>query len=556
MLTHPISVYINWASYDELSDNVELDEALAMRQLEELLRLRSLGIRFDYYLMDAFWFALDGGYRTWRKPHWPDGPDRWLNRCLETGVKPALWVASNVTVRNKLNCHPNWRDSFDETTNAMCCFYGGFLQHFIETLELWYARGVRMYKFDFANFAAAPPHLRETMLPSEIRAANISAFQGALKAFRRSHPEAMLIAYNGFEEIHSQSRTDQPLRKSIDHRWLDTFDSIYCGDPRPSDVPAMNFWRSKDVYSDHMVWFYQQNNLPLERIDNSGFMIGTTGTCYHRGTAAWKGMLILGLARGGWVNTYYGNLELLTAEDGAWFAEIQQRFLRLQKHSHTVSFGGVPGEGEIYGFASLEDGAGGFISVVNPSQKIASIEIPMHGELIFTDAGFEPILDGTKLTLGSEQMALIGVGAAYTNILPGKQDDVIIPQSIAPLDAHFTAEGDKAIITLFDAIPESGNLRIIMRQSTPRGDAKRSTGGSPPDGTPLGQIFSIEVFQNDQPIPVVIQYDKAIWSGLSWAVGEVDCSLLKRDSAISIRLSTTERETVTLSGEIYHVVYR
>lgn len=556
MLTHPISVYINWASYDELSDNVELDEALALRQLEELLRLRSLGVRFDYYLMDAFWFALDGGYRTWRKPHWPDGPDRWLNLCLETGVKPGLWVASNVTVRNKLDCHPAWRDSFDETTNAMCCFYGGFLQHFIETLELWYARGVRMYKFDFANFGAAPRHLRETMLPSEIRAANISAFQGALKAFRWSRPEAVLIAYNGFEEIHSQSRTDQPLRKSIDHRWLDTFDSLYCGDPRPSDVPAMNFWRSKDVYSDHMVWFYQNNNVPLERIDNSGFMIGTTGTCYHRGTAAWKGMLILGLARGGWVNTYYGNLELLTAEDGAWFAGVQQRFLHLQKHGHTFKFGGVPGKGEIYGFAALEDGIEGFISVVNPSQKIASIEIPTQGKIVCCDAGFEPLLDGTTLTLGPEQMALIGVGAGYTNIPAVSQDDVIIPQSIRPMEAAFMPDGDKALITILDTVPENGSLRVIIRQTTPRGEAKRTTGGSPPDGISLGEILKIDVSQNDRPIPVTIQYDKAIWSGLSWAVGEVDCELLTRDSAVSIRLSTTERENIILSGQIHHVVYR
>lgn len=39
MLTHPIGVYINWATYDELSDVVELTEELAMRQLDEVARL-------------------------------------------------------------------------------------------------------------------------------------------------------------------------------------------------------------------------------------------------------------------------------------------------------------------------------------------------------------------------------------------------------------------------------------------------------------------------------------------------------------------------------------
>jgi hypothetical protein len=69
MLKKPACVYINGAAYDELSDTVELTEALALEQFEHLLRLRGLGVQIDYYLMDAFWYARNGGYRTWRKPH-------------------------------------------------------------------------------------------------------------------------------------------------------------------------------------------------------------------------------------------------------------------------------------------------------------------------------------------------------------------------------------------------------------------------------------------------------------------------------------------------------
>ena len=39
MIPQPISVYDIWAAYDELTDKVELTEELAMRQLDELLRL-------------------------------------------------------------------------------------------------------------------------------------------------------------------------------------------------------------------------------------------------------------------------------------------------------------------------------------------------------------------------------------------------------------------------------------------------------------------------------------------------------------------------------------
>src|SRR5581483_11734038 len=81
----PIVVYNNWSSYDELSDKVPLTEELAMKELDNLLRLRRQGVPFDYYMMDAFWFAKDGGYRTWRKSTWPNGPDNWLRKCRENG---------------------------------------------------------------------------------------------------------------------------------------------------------------------------------------------------------------------------------------------------------------------------------------------------------------------------------------------------------------------------------------------------------------------------------------------------------------------------------------
>ena len=82
----------------------------------------------------------------------------------------------------------------------------------------------------------------------------------------------------------------------------------YTGDPRPSDVPEANFWRSMDIYSDHMVRRFEQLGFPLERIDSTGFMVGKTGTIYYRAMHAWKGAFLLMMARGGWVNTVHGNL--------------------------------------------------------------------------------------------------------------------------------------------------------------------------------------------------------------------------------------------------------
>ncbi len=120
----PIFVYNNWSAYDELSDNIPLTEHLALKELDEVLRLRRFGVRFDYYMMDAFWFDPDGGYRTWRKPNWPDGPDAWIKKCRDNGILPGLWFGTNALV--KINPAPAWQDSLTEKKGSMSFSEGGF----------------------------------------------------------------------------------------------------------------------------------------------------------------------------------------------------------------------------------------------------------------------------------------------------------------------------------------------------------------------------------------------------------------------------------------------
>src|SRR5689334_18953740 len=177
-LTQPIAVYNNWSAYDELSDNIELTEQLAMNELREILRLRRAGVRIDYYMMDAFWYSPKGGYREFRQPHWPKGPDVWLEACRANHIKPGLWVASNVPFR--LELLPEWRSSMDKTGSAMCFFDGGFLPQFIDTLQFWYDRGVRMFKFDFVNLSIVTPEFAKILNKEEIVNRNSNALRRAL----------------------------------------------------------------------------------------------------------------------------------------------------------------------------------------------------------------------------------------------------------------------------------------------------------------------------------------------------------------------------------------
>ena len=104
----------------------------------------------------------------------------------------------------------------------------------------------------------------------------------------------------------------------------------------------MNFWRTLEIYSDHQARRYEQAGVPLERIDSTSFMPGKTSTIYRRAMQEWKGSLILMLARGGWIDTTYGNLELLSDQDVTWFACVQSLFLHLQSEGRIKTFGGIP----------------------------------------------------------------------------------------------------------------------------------------------------------------------------------------------------------------------
>ncbi len=560
-LPNPISVYDNWSTYDELSDNVPLTEALTMKELDQMLRLKKAGVRFDYYVMDAFWFDPNGAYRTWKKPNWPNGPEAWIRKCQENGIQPGLWFSTNTLVH--LNAAPQWRDSLNQQGTAMSMFEGGFLPGFIRTLQYWHDRGIRMFLFDFADLTAATPHDAATMTKQEIIRRNSDALMNALAAFRRKNPSVVLEAFNGFGGVMDSTSYPFPFKDPVDLRWLRVFDALYCGDPRPGDVPEMNFWRTLDIYSDHQDRRYQQSGVPLERIDTTSFMPGDTGTIYRRGLAEWKGSLILMLARGGWINTTYGNLERMSAQDARWFARVQSLYLHLQSEGRIHTFGGIPGDVQPYGFGAL-DSDGSVYVAVNPAQSVETLRLPLlspaqkplgNGRLLFRDAGYLPRLGGDSITLGPGQMAMVGFGkyaaAAYDF---GVQQEVVIPRAIHPVAAYFSSIG-KGIIQATIPAPPGGDLRLIMQQYTPDGSLLRTWAGGPPTGTKMGKVFLLKATQGGRELPIHENYDRVIWSGLSWAVGEIQQKDITPGSPLTLTFQSTEKSPITLKGRVYLVRY-
>lgn len=561
VLRDPVWVYNDWSSYDELSDNFPLTEELATKELNEIVRLKKFGIHFDYYMMDAFWFDPDGGYRKWRTPNWPSGPDRWIAACKENGILPGMWFGTNALVH--LNAAPQWKDSVGTSGWTMAFFEGGFLPDFMNVLQYWYDRGIRMFKFDFVYFDAATAATQKLMTPEQIRVKNETVLREALARFRAKNPDVMLVAFNGFGGDVESTAGPFPFKNAVDLRWLTVFDSLYSGDPRPSDVPEMNFWRSMDIYSDHMVRRYEQSGMPLERIDSTSFMIGNTGTIYYRKTNAWRGMLLLEVARGGWVNTIHGNLEYLDDAKAHWFARVQNLYAPLQAKGRTKTFGGIPGDVQPYGFGSL-DANGAIYTVMNPSQSVQEVEIPLlsreqapirDGRLIFRDAGFLPELWGNKIKLGPGQLAAVGFGRyASSEFDLGVQEDVHIPRSIAPLNATFALKGQN-IIEATVTPPAEGDLHIIFQQRNTDGWITRSWPGGPPKGKTVGTVLKIQAEQDGKALPIEIDYDRVIWSGLSWGAGEIRHGAFSSGKPITVRCLSEEKSAMKLEAMVYTVEY-
>jgi hypothetical protein len=554
----PAGIYINWAAYDEMSDTVQLDEALAMRQLEAMIRLRKLGVRLDYYVMDCNWFEPASGYRQWRKASWPQGPDRWLKACRDNGIKPGLWLSSN-TLFGKMTPPPAWRDSHDVQAKSFSMYEGGFLEDFTNVMQSWVDQGVELFKFDFVNYWAATTNSSGLAI-EERRFRNRAVFHQALLSFRQRNPQVRTLAYNGFIDIPLKPTLPElrkwPVPRMFLDQLLDVFDGIYCGDPAFADVPTFNIWRSKDIYSDHQVRNWEFVGVPLDRIDSSAFMVGTTGTCYARRTAGWKAMLLLSLARGGLANTYYGDLNLISDEDARWFAKAQSIYFPLQAKRAMTSFGAVPAAVEPYGFLAREEG-GALATVVNPSQRFATLKLPVpgRGRLLFADAGFTPQVQDGSVTLGPEQMAVIGFGTyAEARYELGRDTDSKIPVEIEPVQTKFVPTGSNSVTTTIPGVPAGKAVRILWQQFDPQGVPKRSLVFG--NKLSAGKVFLIQAEQEGRPVPVQVDYDKPIWSGLSWAAGEIRSQDLAPGKPLKLTCTSLDPKAVEIRVQVYTVSER
>ena len=397
-----------WALHDELGDTVPLDEAIVLRALDALERWRDFDVFPQYFNIDYGWTDPELGYRHFYRERWPDGPDRVLKRIREMGMLPGLWYPVNG---GRLRV-PGWQASLSGDNWNYSLLDGPYAQDLSDSLlyaaEVW---GVRFFKFDFANFAAAVPG---DPRPFETRyALGVERFVEMAARLKRSVPEVITIAHCGFARQDSVGRLGPGIPPlAADPDMLEVIDGFFSGDPQPADLPATAIHRSSDLYQDIMVRAMLECGFPLARIEDHGAMCGLTNTCHRRGREGLRRSHIAQLARGG---------------------------------------------------------RRGLVWLVNPHLHSCVIRLPIvnlaHARILFYE-GERPALqtqpDELILRLGPEQAALIGLGAyaAPEWVLP-PDETTRLPRQTELLSLNWQPTPNGLTATLPASLPAGAELMVI-----------------------------------------------------------------------------------------------
>ncbi|MCX7755352.1 MAG: hypothetical protein N2117_08910 [Anaerolineales bacterium] len=467
------TAYSTWALHDELGDTVPLDEALVLRALDLLERWRAFDFFPQYFNIDYGWTDPELGYRHFYRERWPKGPQRVLDRIRAMGMSPGLWYAvSGGRMRV-----PGWAASRASDNFQYSLlegpFYDALSDGVLHAAEVW---GVRFFKFDFVDFAAAVP---SDTRPFETRyALGVERFVEMVARLKRSVPEVITIVHCGFARQDSVGRLGPgvpPL--AADPALLEVVDGFFSGDPQPTDLPATAIQRSSDLYQDIMVRAMLRNGFPLHRIEDHGAMCGLTNTCHRRGREGLRRSHIAQLARGGRRDLFYGDPALPTDDDLRGMASARRLFLDAwDRGLECAPLGGEPGVSPWHGWLT-GGGRRGLLWLVNPHLETRVIRLPIvslaQAEVLFYE-GERPALqtqpDELTVRLGPEQAALIGLGAyaAPEWILP-PDDTVRLPRAAEPLSLTWQPTADGLRATLPAALPADSELLVVacIREGAP-----------------------------------------------------------------------------------------
>lgn len=372
-------IYCDWGLHDELSDHIDLTEKMTLSMIDRLADLRSREIfKFDYYLVDAYWFEEGRPYLEFRKAAWPDGTAEIRRRLDALGMKLGLWFDVNMASA-KISGYDGSRR---EAGLPEFCISDERSAELLQTALEYHVRNdhVKMIKFDFSYFDCKnSSHDFHAKGCPESKEPAVRAFLKILGGLRRIDPEIVFLAYNGFTTDLSWigSVVKGHLGYAVSPWWAFFVDYIYCGDPRPSEIPSVGLESSIIYYTDAMVRQFRDSLMPFESIDDHGTIVGNTGTIYYLKEKTFRDSWIMNIARGSGKLHFYGDINLLDKDDLAFLGKSDEMFRDVCKPSwKTQAILGSPLNAEPYGYSS-SNGIEGYITVVNPSSSGRFVDIAL-----------------------------------------------------------------------------------------------------------------------------------------------------------------------------------
>jgi len=148
-------------------------------------------------------------------------------------------------------------------------------------------------------------------------------------------------------------------------------------------------------------------------------------------------------------------------------------------------------------------------------------------------------------------LVVVGTGvyadAAYAL---GRDETIRIPMKQDRVEAAFVSAGKNTIGATVRA-GAGKNLRILVQQFGANGLPVRSWGGSPPDGKKMDTLIQIRARQGGVALPLYVEYDKMIWSGLSWGAAELRQGTFDASLPVEIECFSAEKDELRLEGRVY-----
>jgi hypothetical protein len=140
----------------------------------------------------------------------------------------------------------------------------------------------------------------------------------------------------------------------------------------------------------------------------------------------------------------------------------------------------------------------------------------------------------------------------------GRDETIRIPMTQDNVEVAFVSAGKNTIrgtvgagVTGRAGAGAGKNLRILVQQFGANGLPVRSWGGSPPDGKKMDSLIRITARQGGAALPMYVEYDKMIWSGLSWGAAELRQGTFDATLPVEIECYSAEKDELRLEARVY-----